>query len=167
MRSLGPVVLLVALLFLGPVLLGPSYVQAQQVEPQVVLYDPPVLTEVIDPFRPPSSFAGPGNRGLEYGQADGRVVVAAAAGLVTFAGGVAGRNVITIEHGDGVRTTYTGLREIWVEVDDFPSRGATIALAESGFHFGARWGEHYLDPQILLDASQPQSRIRLIAPPSS
>lgn len=153
---------LVVMLFLVP-----PRAQAQQADPAPVLYEPPVLAAVVDPFRPPSTFAGPGNRGLEYGQAAGRVVVAAAAGLVTFAGGVAGRNVITIEHGDGIRTTYTGLSEIWVEVDDFPSRGATIAIAESGFHFGARRGDHYLDPQILLDASQPESRSRLIAPPDS
>lgn len=154
---------MVILLALAPV--SPGRVEAQEALPSVVLYEPPVLTEVVDPFRPPTSFAGPGNRGLEYGNAGGRVVASSAAGLVTFAGPVAGRAAITIEHADGVRTTYTGLREIWVEQWQYLSQGATIAIAESGFHFGARIQDHYLDPQILLDASQPETRARLVAPP--
>jgi len=152
-----------ALLALVPVV--PESALAQESAPELVLYEPPVLTQVVDPFRPPASFAGPGNRGLEYGNAGGRVVASAAAGLVTFAGPVAGRSAITIEHADGVRTTYTGLREIWVEQWQYLRQGATIAIAESGFHFGARIRDRYLDPQILLDASQADTRARLIAPP--
>ena len=41
---------------------------------QVVLYSAPMLTAVIDPFRPPARIGAPGNRGLEYGSSDNQVV---------------------------------------------------------------------------------------------
>ncbi|MBT6444563.1 MAG: hypothetical protein HOK58_06200, partial [Acidimicrobiaceae bacterium] len=63
---------------------------------QVVLYTAPMLTAVIDPFRPPVRIGAPGNRGLEYGSSDNQVVAAAADGYVLFAGPVAGRKVISI-----------------------------------------------------------------------
>jgi len=129
---------------------------------QVVLYAPPMLTEVIDPFRPPAHIGGPGNRGLEYGNSDNQIVSAAAAGYVVFAGPVAGRKAITIQHDDGVRTTYTGLLEVFVISGMTVRQHSAIAVASTGFHFGARIRDHYLDPQILIDASQSDPRPRLV-----
>ena len=133
-------------------------------EPALVLYTPPILTAVIDPFRPPAHIGAPGNRGLEYGNSDNQIVAAAAGGYVTHAGPVAGRKTITIEHSDGVRTTYTGLLELWVVEGMNVRQGSAIARASRGFHFGARLLDHYLDPQILIDASLGESRPRLVPP---
>lgn len=130
-----------------------------------VTYTAPMLTAVIDPFRPPAHIGAPGNRGLEYGNSDNQVVAASASGYVLFAGPVAGRKAITILHDDGVRTTYTGLLEIWVTNGMTVNQHSAIARASTGFHFGARINEHYLDPQILIDASQVAIRPRLVPPP--
>ena len=137
-------------------------------EPSVrmpVYYVAPMLTQVIDPFRPPAHIGGAGNRGLEYATSENQVVAAAAVGYVLFAGSVAGRKVITIAHGDGVRTTYSGLREIWVVEGETVNQQSAIARANTGFHFGARVNDHYLDPQILIDASDSEARVRLVAEP--
>jgi murein DD-endopeptidase MepM/ murein hydrolase activator NlpD len=68
-------------------------------------------------------------------------------------------------HADGVRTTYTGLLEIWVVEGMTVNQHSAIALASTGFHFGARVNDHYLDPQILIDASDVEVRARLVPAP--
>ena len=136
------------------------------VAPSIVLYAPPVLAPVVDPFRPPAHIGGSGNRGLEYGNTEGTIVAASASGSVVFAGPVAGRRVITIAHRDGLETTYTGLLEIFVAEGQWVNQHSAIAVAGPRFHFGALVGSHYLDPQILLDASLVPARPRLVPPPS-
>lgn len=135
-----------------------------QAEPQVVLYRAPVPERVVDSFRPPAHIGAPGNRGLEYGNPFGRHVFAAADGVVAFAGQVAGRGVITLQHPDGIRTTYTGLGEIWVDDGEPVEQGWTMGAAAGRLHFGARILDHYLDPQLLIDASQVERRPRLVPP---
>jgi len=155
-----------AWLLLGSLVVAPypmvAAAQLQEPVPQVVLYSPPVLTDVVDPFRPPAHIGAPGNRGLEYGDTDGDVVAAAADGWVYFAGSVAGRKTISIQHNDGVRTTYTGLLEIWVDENQQVSQYSAIAIAGGNLHFGARLKGHYLDPQILIDASEGEMVVRLV-----
>ena len=53
-------------------------------------YRPPVDAPVVDPFRPPATTYGPGNRGLTYDLAPATAVRASAPGEVVFAGPVAG-----------------------------------------------------------------------------
>src|SRR3954452_16458952 len=77
-----------------------------------VEYAPPVDAPVSDPFRPPATPYGPGNRGIEFGTDPGVAVNAAADGTGTFAGSVAGRRWVTIRHADGVRTTYGPLADV-------------------------------------------------------
>lgn len=119
----------------------------------LVLYQPPVDAPVIDSFRPPAHIGGVGNRGLEYGVTSTALVVAAAPGRVSFAGPVGGIGVVAVEHADGLRTTYTGLVEIWAFAGADVTMNHGLGMAAPGFHFGARIGNEYLDPQILLDAS--------------
>src|SRR5262245_1355118 len=84
--------------------------------PDPPAYAPPVDAVVVDPFRPPATRFGPGNRGLEYGTEPGTPVLAAADGRVTFAGSVAGTLHVTVLHDDGVRTTYSFLQRVDVVV---------------------------------------------------
>src|SRR4051812_9400680 len=79
---------------------------------QAVAYRLPVEGVVIDPFRPPISPYGPGNRGWEFSVKPGAEVVAPATGVVTFAGQVGGKLNVVIQHDDGVRTTISKLRSI-------------------------------------------------------
>ena len=143
-------------------------VVAQQSQPtfRAVSYVPPIVAGVLDPFRPPAHIGAPGNRGLEFDNAGDDLVIAAADGFVTFAGSVAGRKAVTIHHPDNVRTSYTSMAVIWVGENAHVEQGDAIGRAEANLHFGARIGAHYLDPQVLLDASESPVRARLVPPPS-
>ena len=66
---------------------------------------PPVDAPVVDPFRPPTSPYGPGNRGIDYATVPGTVVRTIAPGTVTFAGVVAGTRYVTVTHADGLRSS--------------------------------------------------------------
>lgn len=163
MRRLGMLALVCGA---AAVLLATTSATAQEASTrEPVYYAAPMQTHVIDPFRPPAHIGAPGNRGLEYGSSDNRIVAAAASGYVLFAGPVAGRKAITIVHADGVRTTYTGLLDIWVQSGMNVNQYSAIAVASTGFHFGARINDHYLDPQILIDASVIDEQVRLVPEP--
>jgi murein DD-endopeptidase MepM/ murein hydrolase activator NlpD len=121
--------------------------------PSPGLYAPPVAGVVIDWYRPPVAFAGAGNRGWEYQTTAGSPVRAAGAGIVAFAGPVAGRLVVAIAHPDGLRTTYTGLAALAVSAGVAVGRGAQIAIAADTLHFGVRCSTEYVDPGVLFPST--------------
>lgn len=131
--------------------------------PDFVLYTEPTTSAVIDFFRPPSTFAGAGNRGWQY-SADDTLVSAAADGSVFFAGPIGDEYYVTLSHGDGLRTTYSFLTDVWVVQGQQVTAGLGIAQAgPAGLHFGVYAGSHYLDPEVLFAASQSTPR-RILAP---
>jgi murein DD-endopeptidase MepM/ murein hydrolase activator NlpD len=65
---------------------------------------PPPL--VLTAFAPPPNKYGAGHRGVDLAVPQGAPIVAAGAGVVVFAGPLAGRGVVSIEHTGGLRTTY-------------------------------------------------------------
>src|SRR3954468_14948134 len=77
-------------------------------------YIPPVDGPIVDPFRPPSTPYGPGNRGVDFAPEPGSAVRAAADGRVVFAGQVGGSLHVVVLHPDGLRTSYSFLRSIAV-----------------------------------------------------
>ena len=125
-----------------------------------VTYTAPVGAPVVDRFRPPATPYGPGNRGLTYGTASGTPVLASAPGRVTFAGPVAGALHVVIQHDDGVRTSYSFLRTVAVRAGQTVAQGAVVGTSGSNFHFGARIGDAYIDPAVLLDSSP--GRVHLV-----
>ena len=66
----------------------------------------PASSVVTRPFDPPPGPYAAGHRGVDLGGVPGSPVLAAGAGVVVFAGMVAGRPVVSIDHADGLRTTY-------------------------------------------------------------
>lgn len=114
-------------------------------------YRPPVSAPVVDSFRPPASFAGPGNRGLTFATSGGDLVSAAADGVVTFAGSIGEHAYVTVQHRDGIRTSYAFLAEVTVGVGDPVQQGGAVGVAgDEPFHLGARMGDTYLDPALLF-----------------
>lgn len=111
----------------------------------------PVDAPITDPFRPPDHRYGPGNRGIEYGTELGQDVLAVADGVVEFAGPVAGRPVVVIDHGGGLRSSYVHLVERSVGRGLTVERGQRIAAADLAFHLGARLNRRYLDPAELIE----------------
>ena len=111
---------------------------------------PPTSAEVLDPFRPPDGPYGPGNRGIEYDTSVGDPITAAGSGTVVFAGPVAGALHITVDHGAGVKSSYSFVGVILVERGDTVQIGEHVAVAAQGFHFGTRVDGVYVDPAMLL-----------------
>jgi murein DD-endopeptidase MepM/ murein hydrolase activator NlpD len=130
------------------VLVAPPAAGAQ--EPQGGGYVPPVDAPISEPFRPPASPYGPGNRGIEYATAPGSPVRASAAGTVLFAGPVGGALHVTIGHPDGLRTSYSFLVGIAVAAGQRVEQGDHVGTAGDRLHFGVRAGDIYLDPAGLF-----------------
>ena len=120
----------------------------------------PVEGPVVDPFRPPAQPWLPGNRGVEYDTEPGSIAVASAAGVVVFAGAVAGAYHVTIRHSDRLRTTVAFVAEPLVVEGQTVRAGDSIAIVGDTVHFTARIDGVYVDPTVLLD--QHRWVVRLI-----
>jgi murein DD-endopeptidase MepM/ murein hydrolase activator NlpD len=126
----------------------------------------PVVTRQFDAPRPNWK---PGHRGVDLAGFDGQVVYAAGPAVVVFAGLLAGRPLVSLEHDGGLRTTYepvdAGVRPGQRVVAATPI--GTLRPGHQGcgvpvcLHWGAMWGPSsradYVDPLGLLAAT----RVRL------
>jgi len=117
-----------------------------------VHYRSPVAGPIVDPFRPPATRYGPGNRGVDYATRPGQPVGAAGPGVVLFAGQVGGTLNVVVLHADNLRTSYSGLASIAVRRGEAVGLGQPIGTAADDVHVGVRAGAAYLDPQVLFDA---------------
>lgn len=152
---------------LVPQVTGAQVLTAQMAGAQVVSYAPPVDSPVIDVFRLPDGPYEAGNRGWEYETAPGTPVRAAAGGVVSFAGPVGGVIAITVQHDDGLRTSYTNLADQQVRAGDWVPQGLILGRTMARFHFGLRRGDEYLDPALILGDPLGQVpneiRVRLVS----
>lgn len=110
-------------------------------------------------FDPPTTRYGAGHRGVDLVTAPGAPVLAAGPGQVTYAGLLAGRGVVVVDHGS-LRTTYEPVAAS-VQVGAQVARGTAIGSLEPGhegcpqagcLHWGLRRGDSYLDPLSVVDA---------------
>lgn len=117
--------------------------------------------EVVHGFDAPDTPWGAGNRGVDLAGSPGQPVRAALGGTVFFAGVIAGRGVVSIEHG-GFRTTYEPVAA-QVSAGDPVERGQPIGVLEVAgshcppaacLHWGLRVGDGYLDPLMLIGAKE-------------
>lgn len=105
-------------------------------------------------IRPPHPY-GPGHRGIDVVGADADVR-APAAGVIAFVGMVAGRPVITIDHGDGLVTTLEpvlGEQAAGAAVHRGQAVGTVAAgghTAPGAMHLGVRRNGEYINPMLLL-----------------
>ena len=128
---------------------------------QAPRFVPPVDAPISDPYRPPSTPYGPGNRGIEYATRPGVEVRASGSGVVAFAGVIAHERYVSIDHVGGIRTTYSYLATIQVVTGQPVAQGDIVGTAGVRLHFGARRFGHYIDPASLFE-SAPQPRARLV-----
>ncbi len=113
--------------------------------------------EIVTGLDPPAEPWQAGHRGVDLAAPEGAQVRAAGAGIVTYAGRIAGVGVIAVTHGD-LRTTYQ-------PVDPAVSAGQRIATGEpvgtlaapgshcapdTCLHWGLLRGDTYLDPLALV-----------------
>lgn len=58
---------------------------------------------------------------------------------------------MSINHSDGVRTTYSHVKDIAVKKGDFVEQGSVLASTKgASFHFGAIKDGDYIDPAELI-----------------
>src|SRR3954468_13424901 len=145
MRARALVVLTAALVALSPV---PA--AAGSATPPATLWTAPLAAEpvVTRPFEPPPGPYAAGHRGVDLGGVPGAPVLAAGDGVVAFAGMVAGRPVVSIDHAGGLRTTYEPVHPS-VGAGQAVARGSpvgTLAAGHAGcpspacLHWGLRRG---------------------------
>jgi murein DD-endopeptidase MepM/ murein hydrolase activator NlpD len=130
-------------------------------------YAPPLpALLVVRGFDPPATRYGAGHLGVDLRADTGARVLAAGAGIVRFAGPVAGRGVVVIAHSDGVSTEYEPVRAL-VRPGAVVTRGEPIGVLDGThpgcpgrcLHWGARRASAYLDPLSLL---RPLGVVRLL-----
>lgn len=107
---------------------------------------------VVEPFAPIGSYAG--HWGVDVASKVGNDVFAIGHGTVSFAGTVAGRLSVTIDHGGGLRTSYSYLAGTVVSKGDTVKRGAVVGSSgihggRDAFHLSLRSGSTYLNPLVL------------------
>jgi murein DD-endopeptidase MepM/ murein hydrolase activator NlpD len=122
------------------------------------------VPRVVRRFEPPPEPWAAGHRGVDLLGSEGRPVLAAGDGVVSFSGVVAGRGVVTVRHAGGWRTTYE-------PVEDRVRRGTQVRRGEPIGTLGSRdshcalraclhWGalagpRDYRDPLSLLGLVRP------------
>ncbi|AHD19392.1 M23 family metallopeptidase [Rhodococcus pyridinivorans] len=152
LRSLAVVIAVVVVLTAAP---GPGSADAGRF---VWPLDPrPVVSRQFDP---PEQNWLPGHRGVDLDAHVGQTVVAAGDGVVAFAGVVAGKPVVSVDHEGGLRTTYEPV-EAAVAAGRRVTRGDPIGTVVAGhdgcaspacLHWGLRRGrDDYLDPLPLVE----------------
>ncbi|MTV23874.1 peptidoglycan DD-metalloendopeptidase family protein [Nitriliruptoraceae bacterium ZYF776] len=147
---------------------GPRRSQALPVaeDGTAVHYTAPHDGGVLRGFEEPDGPYGAGHRGVDLDAPAGARIVAAGHGVVRFAGEVAGQRWVTVEHPDGVLTTYGPLGVVAVRTGARVGRGELVGrLAagghgpdgrDEGLHWSARRDGVYVDPLTLLDGGVPR-----------
>ena len=108
---------------------------------------------VVRPFVAPASDYGAGHRGIDLAAGDD--VLAPADGTVFFAGVVVDRGVLSIDHGDGVISSYEPVTTT-LHAGDTVRRGQVIGTIDPGHcavrcvHFGVRVAGEYVSPLLFL-----------------
>lgn len=120
-----------------------------------------IRPRVLRGWEPPATAYGRGHRGVDLAAAPGMPVRTVAAGRVSFAGRVAGKEVVSVElAGTGdppLRTTHEPVRASVTEGDEVRA-GEVIGTVEPAgshctapcVHWGLLRGGAYLDPLTLL-----------------
>jgi murein DD-endopeptidase MepM/ murein hydrolase activator NlpD len=148
-------------------LMLPAFPSIAATSPPVGSWTWPIEGRVVRGFEPPPTPFSAGHRGIDIAAAFGTPVHAPADGVVSFSGFVAGELFLTIDHGDGYRSTDSWLGQVLVRKGTAVKRGDVIALSGRGdpkvavenLMFGVRIGDDYIDPLTVLT---PQSAVDLI-----
>lgn len=147
-------------------LAGAAPAAAEAARLQWPLRPAPTVTRVFD--APTPNWAR-GHRGVDLAGSTAQTVFAAGAGTVVFAGELAGRPLVSVQHPGGLRTSYEPVRPA-VRPGQRVDAGTALGVLLDGhagcpvracLHWGAMWGPaahaDYVDPLGLL----AQTPIRL------
>lgn len=139
---------------------------------------PPVPGRALEVFDTSVTRYSAGHRGVDLAASPGQEVGASAAGTVYFAGMVAGRPTISVDHGGGVRTTYTPVvpavfaGQPVTQGQPIGSVGVDAHCHSTCLHWGLTDGTDHFDPmahtvvpaiRLLPLGSTPQARAELVS----
>ena len=133
---------------------GESAVSGESREPWWWPVPPPI--RVVSPFRAPPTPYAAGHRGIDVQVEPGAAVVAPADGVVSFAGSVAGRGVVSIDHGAGVVSAIEPVDGVIAAGTPVAAGDAIGTVASGGHcearcvHFGVRVHGEYVSPFLFL-----------------
>ncbi|AKK03417.1 M23 family metallopeptidase [Corynebacterium epidermidicanis] len=129
----------------------------------------PYASRVTDAFDKPAKNWHRGHRGVNLAAEPGSAIHAAETGKVAFVGVIAGVPVISIDHPDGIRTTYQPVHAYVSQGDDV-REGQIIGTlghptaTDVGLHWGALVSkDDYINPLSLLDS--PVIRLKPVDEP--
>lgn len=124
--------------------------------------------QLVRPFEPPSHEYGPGHRGADLAGDREQPVLSAGDGIVVHSGRVTDRELVSVEHPGGLRTTYEPVSPT-VAAGQHVATGQPLGTLQAGhpgcrtaplhtcLHWGARQLDRYLDPTKLIGG-----RLRLL-----
>jgi len=98
----------------------------------------PVRSTVVATWQASANPYGPGHRGVDLAVASGDPVAAMAGGVVGFAGVVAGRAWVSVDHPGGLRTTVGPLAVVAVAAGEEVRQGEFVGTAAGTAHADAR-----------------------------
>ena len=111
---------------------------------------------LVGPYAAPPTRYAAGHRGIDLAADPATVVTAPADGVVRFVGVVVDRPVLTLDHGDGILSSYEPLASELV-VGAPVARGQPLGRTASGghcegcLHVGARIDGEYVSPLLFFD----------------
>ncbi|MDN8547626.1 M23 family metallopeptidase [Microbacterium sp. NM3R9] len=111
---------------------------------------------LIRGFEAPAHEYGPGHRGIDLRSSGDDLVIAPAAGTIAFAGPVAGRPVVTIDHGGGLVSSLEPVETTLTPGSAVAAGDPIGTLSPEGhagpgtLHLGARLDGAYINPLLLL-----------------
>ncbi|MFD4366542.1 M23 family metallopeptidase [Rhodococcus sp. NPDC058521] len=114
--------------------------------------------EVVRTFDKPEHNWLPGHRGVDLSGRPEQAVLSAGAGTVVFAGEVAGKPTVSVDHDGGLRTTYEPV-VARVRPGQRVGIGTVLGTLEAGhpgcraaacLHWGVRRDREYLNPLRLV-----------------
>lgn len=128
---------------------------------------------VLRVFDPPDRPWLSGHRGVDLQTAyDGAPVTSPAAGTVAFVGFVVDRPVVTIDHGNGLRSSFEPV-ESTLRPGDAVAEGSVLGRALPGhcggtpcIHWGVRRGDDYLNPLAFVMDLRPSILLPPVNPGS-
>ncbi len=118
---------------------------------------------VLRAFDPPAKPWLSGHRGVDIEAAhDGAPLIAPAAGTVSFVGTVVDRPVITIDHGNGLRSSFEPVASS-LTAGSAVAEGEVLGQVQTGhcrpappcLHWGVRRGEEYVNPLAFVTDLRP------------
>lgn len=117
------------------------------------------LPSIARPFDRPEQQWSAGHRGADLVGRPGQPVRSALAGTVSYVGRIAGRGIVTVDHGR-VRTTYQPVAAVVVRGEQVAEGQMIGRLLLAGshcapaacLHWGLLRGDTYLDPLTLVGA---------------